>query len=157
MEVHADLGRLPEVDEFSRAGEVVAKFGSLKRGFALVRHVTGATEWDAIRQRRTEDLLVYLALERFGKRPPIGKLPRTLQRDVRAFFGVYTKACQQSDELLFRAGDAAAIDDACGRSPVGKRLPDDLYIHQVIRTTDLYPFYVRGKPGMTACLIDGGS
>jgi DNA phosphorothioation-associated putative methyltransferase len=89
----------------------------------------GNAEWDAIRERRSEDLLVYLALARFRKRPPLGKLPRTLQRDMRAFFGTYTRACQRADELLFRAGDAAAIDEACQRSGVGKLLPDDLYVH----------------------------
>jgi DNA phosphorothioation-associated putative methyltransferase len=130
MEYIADLGRLPEDDEFERFGDVVMQFGSLKRGFALVRGVTGDSEWDAIRQRRTEDLLVYLALARFRKRPAIGRLPRTLQRDLRAFFGTYTKACQQADELLFQAGDPEAIDEACRRSPVGKQLPDDLYVHR---------------------------
>jgi DNA phosphorothioation-associated putative methyltransferase len=92
--------------------------------------VTADDEWDLIRRRRTEDLLVYLALARFRKRPPIGKMPRTLQRDMRDFFGAYTKACQRADDLLFRAGDAEAIDEACERSPVGKQLPDDLYIHR---------------------------
>ncbi len=130
MAAIADLGRLPDEDEFPRAAEVVKGFGSLKRGFALVRRVTGDAEWAAIRQHRTEDLLVYLALARFRKRPAIGRLPRALQRDMRAFFGTYTKACQRADELLFRAGDAAAIDEACQRSPVGKQLPDDLYIHR---------------------------
>jgi DNA phosphorothioation-associated putative methyltransferase len=48
---------------------------------------------------------------------------------MRAFFGNYTRACAEADELLFRAGDAAAIDAACQRSGVGKLLPDDLYVH----------------------------
>jgi len=120
----------PEEDEFTRSAEVVTQFGSLKRGFALVRRVTGEAEWDTIRQRRTEDLLVYLALARFRKRSPIGQLPRSLQLDMRTFFGAYTKACQQPDELLFQAGNPEAIDQACDRSPVGKHLPDDLYIHR---------------------------
>jgi DNA phosphorothioation-associated putative methyltransferase len=130
MTAIAELGRLPEEDEFPQAGEVAARFGSLKRGFALVRRVTGPAEWDAIRHSRTEDLLVYLALARFRRRPPLGQLPRTLQRDMRAFFGTYTKACQRADELLFRTGDAAAIDEACKRSATGKLLPDDLYVHR---------------------------
>src|SRR5262245_53109682 len=49
---------------------------------------------------------------------------------MRAFFGTYTRACRQADELLFRAGDAEAVDAACKRSPVGKLLPDDLYVHR---------------------------
>jgi DNA phosphorothioation-associated putative methyltransferase len=130
MTAIADLGRLPELDEFPRGAEVVATFGSLKRGFALVRRVTGVAEWEAIRARRTEDLLVYLALARFRKRPPLRQLPRSLQLDMRAFFGTYTKACQRADELLFRVGEATAIDEACQRSSVGKKLPDDLYIHR---------------------------
>ncbi|HTU22603.1 MAG TPA: DNA phosphorothioation-associated putative methyltransferase [Gemmataceae bacterium] len=130
MAAIADFGRLPEEDEFLRSAEVVAAFGSLKRGFELVRRVTGSGEWEAIRQRRTEDLLVYLALARFRRRPLLGQLPRTLQRDIRSFFGTYTKACQRADELLFRTGDAVAIDEACRRSAAGKKLPDDLYVHR---------------------------
>jgi DNA phosphorothioation-associated putative methyltransferase len=130
MAVLADLGRLPEADEFPQAAATIAEFGSLKRAFALVRRVTGEEEWEAIGQRRTEDLLVYLALSRFRKRPALGQLPPILQRDMRAFFGAYTKACTQADELLFRAGDPAAVDAACKRSPVGKLLPDDLYVHR---------------------------
>jgi hypothetical protein len=34
--------------------------------------------------------------------------------------------CRQADALLFQAGDPAAIDAACARSPVGKLLPDDV-------------------------------
>jgi DNA phosphorothioation-associated putative methyltransferase len=49
---------------------------------------------------------------------------------MRAFFGTYAKACRQADELLFQAGDAQVIDDACKRSKVGKLLPDDLYVHR---------------------------
>jgi hypothetical protein len=29
-----------------------------------------------------------------------------LQRDRKAFFGTYNKACAEADDLLFRAGDA---------------------------------------------------
>jgi DNA phosphorothioation-associated putative methyltransferase len=129
MAAVARLGRLPEADEFPQAADVLARFGSLKRAFALVRRVTGPDEWDRLRRRCTEDLLVYLALARFRKRPPFSQLPPVLRRDMRAFFGTYTSACRQADELLFRAGDAAAVDEACKRSPVGKLLPNALYVH----------------------------
>jgi DNA phosphorothioation-associated putative methyltransferase len=130
MAAIAGLGRLPDEDEFPQAVDVIARLGSLKRAFALVQRVTGAEEWTAIRQRRTEDLLVYLALSRFRKRPPFGHLPRPLQRDFRAFFGTYRKACRAADDLLFRAGDATAIDEACRSSTVGKLLPNALYVHR---------------------------
>jgi DNA phosphorothioation-associated putative methyltransferase len=69
-------------------------------------------------------------LARFRKRPALSQLPRTLQRDLRAFFGTYARACAEADGLLFQAGDAAAVDDACRQTTVGKLLPDDLYVHR---------------------------
>ena len=53
-----------------------------------------------------------------------------VQRDVKALFGSYTKACKDADELLFRVGKADAVDEACKRSPVGKLLPNALYVHR---------------------------
>jgi DNA phosphorothioation-associated putative methyltransferase len=119
-----------EPEEFGHAEDVITAFGSLKRAFALVKRVTGAEDWDAIRVRRTEDLLVYLALACFRRRPPLGKLPRSLRLDIRSFFGAYKKACDQADALLFQAGEPQMIDEACKRSTVGKLLPSALYVHE---------------------------
>lgn len=150
-------GRLPEPDEFAGAEPVIAEFGSLKRAFALIQRVTcltatptacaptasgitnqkppapmglGLNEWEQIRKRRTEDLLVSLALGKFRRRPPLSACPLDLQRDLRAFFGNYREACRQADELLFQAGQPEAIDAACQRSPIGKLLPNALYVHR---------------------------
>jgi DNA phosphorothioation-associated putative methyltransferase len=71
-----------------------------------------------------------LALGRSRRRPPISALPTGLRRDIRAFFGSYSGGCRRADELLFRAGDAEAVDDACRRSPVGKLLPSALYVYR---------------------------
>ena len=130
MNAVASLGRLPEPDEFTAASEVVDRFGSLTRAFSLVKRVSGAAEWETMTRRCSEDLLVYLALGRFRRRPPISELPLCLQRDIRAFFGNYTNACRLADELLFKAGDLDAIDAACRHSSIGKCLPNALYIHR---------------------------
>jgi DNA phosphorothioation-associated putative methyltransferase len=130
MEVMAALGRLPDPIELPGAQEIIKRFGSLKRAFAAVQQITEAETWESIARRRREDLLVYLALARFRKRPPLSMRPLTLQRDMKAFFGTYTKACAEADDLLFKAGDARTIDEACKRSTVGKLLPDDLYVHR---------------------------
>jgi DNA phosphorothioation-associated putative methyltransferase len=124
------LGRVPDAEEYPDAERLSNVYGSLTRAFALVRRVTGEESWSEIARRRREDLLVFLALARFRKRPPFSGLPATLQRDIRAFFGNYTKACQQADDLLFTAGNADAIDLACQRSSVGKLLPNALYVHR---------------------------
>lgn len=130
MAAVASFGRIPEPEEFPRSQEIAERFGSLKRAFAVVRHMTGSDEWEQIAKRRTEDMLVYLALARFRGRPAISLLPRSLQLDIKAFFGAYTKACRQADDLLFQAGKAELIDAACKRSPIGKLLPDALYVHR---------------------------
>lgn len=130
IEVVASLGRLPDESEFPGAAAVAEKFGSLKRAFRVVQQITSVETWEAIARRRREDILVYLALSRFGKRPAMSHLSPTLQRDMRAFFGAYTKACTEADALLFKAGEAGAIDEACKRATVGKLLPDDLYVHR---------------------------
>lgn len=130
MNAFSSLGRLPDPDEFVESPTIIERFGSLKKAFAIVQRLTDADTWDAIAQRRREDILVYLAMTRFRKRPVVSLLPQTLQRDMKVFFGSYTKACTEADALLFRAGDAVAIDEACKRATVGKLLPDDLYVHQ---------------------------
>lgn len=126
----AELGRLPFHDEFSRMTEIDADFGSAKRAFTLVKRVTGTEEWEDIGSQRTEDLLVYLALARFRKRAKFSQLPLGLQRDVRALFKSYRRACDMADLLLFRSGDPEAIDDACKHAIVGKLLPNALYVHK---------------------------
>jgi len=130
MEVVARYGRLPEADEISQAPAIIERFGSLKRAFSVVRRITGDAEWVQIAKRRSEDMLVYLALARFRQRPAFALLPPSLQRDMKSFFGTYAKACAQADELLFQAGKADVVDAACKRSAIGKLLPDSLYVHR---------------------------
>jgi DNA phosphorothioation-associated putative methyltransferase len=130
MAVMAQLGRLPDPAEFDGTPAVIEHFGSLKHAFAVIQRITDTASWEGIARRRREDMLVYLALARFRKRPRLSQLPLGLQRDMKAFFGTYSRACAEADELLFKAGDAAVIDDACKRSTIGKLLPDDLYVHR---------------------------
>jgi DNA phosphorothioation-associated putative methyltransferase len=126
----AELGRLPGPDEYEDYDGICERFGSVKRAFALIKRVTRIENWSDIRRQRTEDLLVYLALARFRKRPPLSRLPVSLQRDIKEFLGPYKRACERADQLLFSAGDADAIDEACRRSEIGKLLPNALYVHR---------------------------
>lgn len=130
MDIIADLGRLPDASEFDGTPMIVEHFGSLKRAFAAIQRITGPETWETIARHRREDILVYLALSRFRKRPLVSHLPVVLQRDIKVFFKTYGKACAEADALLFKAGDPSAIDEACKASMVGKLLPDDLYVHR---------------------------
>jgi DNA phosphorothioation-associated putative methyltransferase len=90
----------------------------------------GRIKWDGIRDERSQDLLVYLAMSKFGKRVPVSKLPNDIRLDVRAFFSTYNQACAAADELLFSAGDRSKLDRAFSSAPVGKLTPSALYVHE---------------------------
>ena len=130
MEFVAQRGRLPTDLELDVAPQIAKTFGSITRAFSLVRRVTGSDQWEAVRRDRRDDLLVYLALAAFGKRPKLSNLPDVLRHDIRAFFGTYKAARTEADRLLFSAGDLDAINRACAQATVGKLLPDALYLHR---------------------------
>lgn len=130
MNALTHLGRIPANEELAESNVLIERFGSLKRAFKLVQKVTEEAPWDEIAQKRTEDLLVYLALARFKDRPPQSKLPLRVQHDIKNFFGSYSVACGRADTLLFRTGDPTAIDAACQRAGVGKLLDNALVIHR---------------------------
>ena len=129
IEFVTNRGRLPIEEELPAAAALIAACGSVRRAFAIVRRVTAAEQWDEITRSHTQDLLVYLALGRFPRRPPFGVLPADLRRDVKAFFSTYRRACEQADDLLFSAGDMGQIDAACQAAPLGKLMPNALYVH----------------------------
>jgi len=129
IEFFTGRGRLPLPEELPAAAELQAIFGSLRRAFAVVRRATGAEQWEEITRLRSQDLLVYLALGRFPRRLPFGVLPLDLQRDVKASFGTYRRACSEADSLLFSAGEMSRVDGACIAAPFGKLMPNALYVH----------------------------
>lgn len=129
MQFFADRGRLPTQEELVNAKEVVAEFRSLPRAFAVIQQATGQEEWQRISEARKNDLQVYIALSRFGKRPNFTALPNNLQQDIKAFWGTYTNACTTADKLLFSLGQDGVIAQACKKSPLGKFVGNALYIH----------------------------
>lgn len=124
-----ERGRLPEPEEVIAGGDLTAVFGSVRRAFQIVRRVTGPEQWQAIAEERRNDLLVYLALGRFPRRPKFSSVPVVLQRDIKALFKTYKRACAEGDALLFGAGDMTRVDVACAQAPFGKLMPTALYVH----------------------------
>ena len=125
-----ERGRLPITDEIRSATEITQVFGSLRRAFRVILTVTEDGRWEQIRQDRSQDLLVYLALSQFDGRSPFGNLSTSLRHDVKAFFGTYKKACTAADELLFSLGSPGILEGACRQSDIGKRTPSALYLHE---------------------------
>lgn len=122
-------GRVPDPSELPDAVAIEKALGSIRRAFQLLRSVVGSSQWSEVEHQRTQDLLVYLALSRFGKRPKLSELPRNIQLDIRAFFTSYQTACELADAMLFSIGNLATIDRTSRTSPVGKQTPTALYVH----------------------------
>lgn len=123
-------GRLPVEEEMPSLVPLCKEIGSIRRAFAIVRRVTGNTDWNRIRSERSQDLLVYLALARFGKRPKYSVLPLSLRLDLRALFSSYKNACRAADKLLFSVGNKELVEKACRTSAVGKITRTSLYVHR---------------------------
>ena len=129
MRFFSERGRLPVKGELEQEGEIVAEFRSLNRAFAVIQQATDRDEWAAITEKRRQDLLVYIALSRFGRRPKYADLPADLQNDLKAFFGNYRQACDTSDQILFSLGNQETIAERCRMSRIGKFVGDTLYVH----------------------------
>lgn len=151
IEFVGNRGRVPDENELLNAAEIKATFGSLRRAFRVVLWVTDSDSWERVRQERTIDLLVHLALAKFHGRPRWSDLPDHLQRDIRAFFASYRAACERADKLLFAAGNAEAIALACRVADVGKLTPSAMYVHHTA-LNDL-PALLRVYEGCARALV----
>ena len=131
MDFYTERGRLPTVEELG--ADTLAPlqdiFGSIKRAFTVVLQATDAGEWDAIADKRRNDLLVYLALSHFGKRPKFKDLSLSVQADIKALFGNYQQACTAADLMLMTLGRMELIEERCRQSSVGQQRPNSLWVH----------------------------
>lgn len=129
MKFFTNRGRLPLTGELPNEKELISIFGNTTRAFAVILQATNKEEWDTLSEKHQQDLLVYLALSKFGQRPKNSDLPADLQNDFKAFWGTYKNACDIADKLLFSLGDQKIINSKCKASKIGKLVGDALYIH----------------------------
>jgi DNA phosphorothioation-associated putative methyltransferase len=111
-EIALSLGRLPEPEE--APSDVQANLTDLHvgwpRALAALHEGVSADEAfiEAARVRR-EDLLVHMALQQFPGSPKYRTLPRSIQADIKAFFGNQASAQAEAQRLLFATGDRVGI------------------------------------------------
>lgn len=129
MQFISDRGRLPISGELLNEDAVLNEFRSFARAFAVIKRATDEDEWNKIIERRRQDILAYIALSRFGRRPKPTDLPPAIRQDIKAFFGNYTHACETADALLFSLGQPDVIAAACRASRIGKFVGNALYVH----------------------------
>lgn len=124
-----ERGRLPTPTELPSVPEILAEFSTLRRAFQVILQATDQEEWDAIADKRRQDLIVYLALTQFSHRPKFSNLDSTVQNDIKALFGSYKQACTAADLMLVSVGNLHLIANCCKQSKIGKLLPKALYVH----------------------------
>ena len=129
MDFYTKRGRLPVKGELPSEAAIKEEFRSFARAFKLILQATDRAEWDAITEKRRQDLLVYLALGKFSGRPTIRKLSPEIKADVKALFGSYKQACTIADLLLINVGDMSKIANLCKASEVGKQLKGAIAVH----------------------------
>jgi DNA phosphorothioation-associated putative methyltransferase len=129
MEFVTQRGRLPVKGELENESELRAEFGTIGRAFKVVLQVTNPEEWDAIAQKRRQDLLLYLALSNFSHRPQAKELSVTVREDIKRLLGGYQQAWLLADRMLLNLRDLKNIANLCCESSLGKKLRHSLVIH----------------------------
>ena len=129
MDFYTKRGRLPVKGELATEAAIKSEFRSYQRAFKIILQATDCAEWDAIVEKRRQDLLVYLALGKFSGRPTIRKLAPETKADVKALFGSYKQACTIADLLLINVGDLKKIANLCKASEIGKQLNGAIAVH----------------------------
>jgi DNA phosphorothioation-associated putative methyltransferase len=129
LSLHARPPRAAELD-VSVEGAIREQFVTIARATNLIRQVTDDEYWDKVRLQRRQELLVYIAMSRFGRRPRFSELAKTLAADIKTHFGKYSDACLQADRLLLACGDPAIVLVSARSSNVGKQTPSALYVHR---------------------------
>ena len=129
MTAHA---RPPRPDELASAEgiAIIDAFRSTGRALKLIRQVTDDAYWEQVAMQRRSELLIYIALSRFGRRPMLSELGGTLARDIKSLFGNYRATCAQADRILFATGSPAMIFMSARNSKIGKQTPSALYVHR---------------------------
>jgi DNA phosphorothioation-associated putative methyltransferase len=87
---------------------------------------------------RREDLLVHFALTLFPGASRYTSLPKSIQRDIRAFMGSHAAAMQSARDLLFSAGKPdeirAGVEAAVGAGVGAMRDEDTFRFHAPVQT-----------------------
>jgi DNA phosphorothioation-associated putative methyltransferase len=151
MEFYTQHGRLPVKGELAEEEAIKAEFHHYRSAFKLISKATDEQEWQAITEKRRQDLLVYLALTKFGDRPSAQKLSAPVKEDFKALFGSYKQACVLADKLLFSISNLKKIGYLCQQSSIGKKLKNALVIH--ISALETLDPLLRVYEGCASCTL----
>jgi DNA phosphorothioation-associated putative methyltransferase len=123
-DISLSLGRMPEATEIPTdlgAALTASRIPWSRTLEALQEDLAADEAFAATAQARREDLLVHLALMQFPGSPKYRSLPKSIQTDIRSFFGSHPAAQEEGRRLLFSTGDRPGVR-ADGESAVAAGL-----------------------------------
>tara|TARA_R110002094_G_scaffold42357_8_gene54667 strand:- start:11639 stop:13681 length:2043 start_codon:yes stop_codon:yes gene_type:complete len=122
-----DRGRIAVAEEFEFSDALCQLFGSHNKALAICREQFDEADLVVAERTRINDLLVYLALEHFGKRKAYSRMLESLRKDIRYHFGQYQIARSQGRELLFSINDGdlilRGVEEAAAQLPASVLTP----------------------------------
>jgi DNA phosphorothioation-associated putative methyltransferase len=146
-----ERGRFPRNEELDDFSEPIERLGGKTRARRFLG-ILYEDELEAVRDAREEDLLLYIALGAFQRSlPKYSSLPRPVQLDIKALFGSYKKSKEIAEYLLYGLGEEGTIANACRSAPIGKLLPEALYVHA--EYVDSLPLMLRLFEGLASRYI----
>jgi DNA phosphorothioation-associated putative methyltransferase len=108
----AERGRILDAEEFPNGLRERLRAANVSPARATDLCLSDPSTLDnltAVAFARREDLLIHLALTLFPGAPRYTTLARSIQRDVRAFFGSHVAAIKEANALLFSVGKAETV------------------------------------------------
>lgn len=151
MNFYTERGRLPVENELPEETQIKQEFRSFRNAFKVIFQVTKREEWEAIADKRRQEILIYLALSHFTIRPTIRKLPTTLKTDIKALFSNYQAACFLADEMLISLRNLELLKKLARENLVGKIFEDSFLIH--LSVLDTLPSLLRLYEGCASRTI----
>jgi DNA phosphorothioation-associated putative methyltransferase len=106
------MGRLPEQEEapVDAIAALARHRVSWSRAIEFLREdIADDKVLNRSRQVRRDDLLVHMALMQFPGSPKYRHFPKSIQADIKAFFGSNAAAQDEARRLLFATGDTAGV------------------------------------------------
>ncbi|MEL4894560.1 DNA phosphorothioation-associated putative methyltransferase [Crocosphaera sp. Alani8] len=129
MKFYTQRGRLPVKGEIQNEGQIKEEFRSFRQAFKVILQVTEENDWEMITEKRRQDLLLYLALSQFDRRPKMRELSPEVKQDIKSLFGSYNSACIIADAMLYQVGNLEIIAQLCQKQTIGRKLKNSLLVH----------------------------
>jgi DNA phosphorothioation-associated putative methyltransferase len=132
LELAEELGRPPLPSEFSSYRFLLERFGSSARIERLAKRLLSSDALAEKQRNRREDILTYIAMMHLQglKAIPFRSLPHELRADIKMLWSSYSVALKEGESFLYQIGKPEIVRLACQNAPVGKKLPEDLYLHK---------------------------